>query len=431
MLHDGRKRRVGYFVVHFSVPGRQGRRHERRIIFAAQERDALETLPADAVVHRVRWRPRTPLDRQWILSAERIGFLRAFGSFIQAGESPVRALSRTIDLSFAMQPAKRTQMQPALDVLANGGDFVEAASLTGIFDAPILGLLAAGAQTKIREVIGALHDYLETRQKLYAMAASQLSLVAMEFLGAMSLVMWLEASGFDMIIGLADQAASASSAAKLEFLTAVDLCRTINRAVLLLLGVASGLFAFLYVGLRATGTALEAGAGQVLMRVPMLREVAADLGLAETLGIFGRLLTSGIPWQQALQVVLGSAPVGPVRAYWAAVKQLGEITALSGAEILVQAQGLLHPWEGFPLLANQSSTPDLGRALLQLGEDRKEATERSSRRLVRAISVAMVVLMTAVIIMVLYLGIVQSQLSMADMNGMVDSSTGVTPGGQP
>ena len=126
-----------------------------------------------------------------------------------------------------------------------------------------------------------------------------------------------------------------------------------------------------------------------------------------------------------------SVPVGPVRAYWATVKQLGEATALSGAEILVQAQGLLHPWEGFPLLANQSSTPDLGRALLQLGEDRKEATERSSRRLVRAISVAMVVLMTAVIIMVLYLGIVQSQLSMADMNGMVDGSIGVTPGGQP
>jgi len=428
MMQNRGSQRAGYFVVHFSIPGRHGRRHERRIIFASQERDALDTLPANAVVHRVRWRPRTPMDRQWILSAERIGFLRAFGSFIQAGESPARALARTIDLSFAMQPAKRTQMQPALDVLSNGGDFLQAAGLTGIFDAPILGLLAAGAQTKIREVIGALHDYLATRQKLYAMAAAQLSLVVLEFLGAMSLVVYLEVSGFDMILGLADQAQSASQAARLDFLSAVDLCRALNGAVLILLSAGTGLLAFLYVGLRASNTAMEAVAGRLLARVPLLNDVAADLGLAETFGIFGRLLMSGIPWQQALQVVLGSAPAGPVRAYWTAVKRLGETTALSGAEILVQAEGLLHPWEGFPLLANQTSTPDLGRAVLQLGEDRKEATERSSRRLVRSVSTAMVVLMTGVIVMVLYLGVVQSQLSMADMNGVVDSSFGMSPG---
>lgn len=412
---------AGYFVVRFSLPSRQGRRVERRIVYAASQGEALHGLPAGAVVHRVRWKPRTLLDRQWVFSAERIGFIRAFGAFIAAGESPARALRYTIDLSFAMQPAKRTQMQPALDELENGGDFVKAAGMTGVFDAPILGLLAAGAQTRIREVIGALHDYLETRQRLYAMAASQLSLVVLEFIFAILTVLWLEAQGFDLFIGLADQAQSATAEAKREFLAAVGLCRTLNRLILALLGVGAGVLAFLYVGLRATGTALEWAAGQILIAVPLLRSVSADLGLAETFGIFGRLLCSEIPWQRALDVVQGSAPPGPARAYWAEVRRLGERTALSGAEILVQARGMLHAWEGYPLLAQRESTKALGGALLQVAADRQELAHRSTRTLVRSVSAGMIVLMTMVMVMVFYLGIVQSQLSMADMGGMLDN----------
>lgn len=424
---------AGFFQVQFSVAARQGRRIERRIVYAASRSEALRSLPDGAVVHRVRWRPRTMLDRQFILSAERIGFLRAFGAFINAGQSPARALRQTIDISFAMQPAKRTQMQPAIDALEDGQDFITAARLTGVFDAPILGLLAAGAQTRIREVIGALHDYLETRQKLYAMAVSQLALVVFEFIGAMLTVLWLEASGFDLFVSLADQAQSATVAAKADYLSAIALCRLVNRLLLLVLTAGSGLLAFLYVGLRSSGTWLEEAAGQLLMRVPLLRVVAADLGLAETAGIFGRLLAGEIPWQRALEVVIGSAPVGPVRAYWNEVRRLNERTALSGAEILVQARGLLHPWEGYPLLAHRDSTRDLGGALMQLARDRQEAAHRSTRGTVRSVSAAMIALMTAVMVMVFYLGLVQSQLSMADMSGTLDnggfSGSGATGGG--
>jgi type II secretory pathway component PulF len=416
-------RGAGFFIVHFSVIGRHGPREQKHIVYKATQREALETLPPEAVVHRVRWRPRTPLDRQWILSQERIGFLRAFSSFINAGETPARALKQTIDLSFGLQPAKRTQMQPALDELAGGGDFVKAAGYTGIFDAPILGLLAAGAQTKIREVIGALQDYLEVRQKLYAMAGSQLGLIAFEFVGAIVTAGGLEVSGFDMFIGLAEQAHNASTAAKADFMASVELCRMLNRVVLLILTGGVGLLLFLYLGLKSSGTPMERLAGKMLTHTPLLNEVAADLGLAETFGIFGRLLKSGIPWQQALKVVQGSAPVGPVGAYWEEVRRLGERTALSGAEILVQARRLLRPWEGYPLLSERGSTPALGAALMQLALDRQESAQRSSRSLVRSVSTAMIMLMTAVIGLVFYLGVVQSQLSMADMNGLFDSNS--------
>lgn len=417
---------VGFFIVRFSVPARQGRREEQRIVFKPTKREALLTLPDDAVVHRVRWRPRTPLDRQWILSQERIGFLRAFAAFINAGENASRALSQTIDLSFGLQPAKRTQMQPALDVLESGGHFVEAARHTGIFDAPILGLLEAGAQTKIREVVGALHDYLEIRQKLYAMAASQLSLVAFEFVSAMSVVLGLQFGGFDMFLDLAGQAASASAEARSSYLEAVELCRLLNAIFLVALSSGLGMMGFLYVGLRAAGTPLETAAGKILMHTPLLHDVAADLGLAESFGIFGRLLKGGIPWHQALRVVQGSAPVGPVRAYWSEVRRLSERTALSGAEILVQARGMLQPWESYPLLAQRSSTPELGAALMLVASDRQDAAHRSSRKLVRALGGLMAAIIMAVIGMVLYLGIVQSRLSMNDMNGSLEAGYGMT-----
>lgn len=423
-------RGLGYFVIRFSVPGQND---QRRIVYKPSKREAIGTLPQHAVVHSVRWRPRTPFDRQWILSQERIGFLRAFSAFIAiGGNSATRALKQTIDLTFGLQPAKRTQMQPALDVLDGGGDFVEAARHTGIFDAPILGLLQAGQQTKITEVVGALQDYLEMRRKMYGEALGMMTFVFFEFMAAVSTCLWLEADGFSMFVDLVANAQNASAQAKAEYLEAVEFCRLMNAAMLLLLASLSGLAAFLYFGLKSSGTALEAAAGRLLMAAPLLREVATDLGIAETFGIFGRLLSGGIPWQSALRVVQGSATVGPTAAYWEEVRKLTERTALSGAEILSRARGTLHPWESYVLLAVKGSTPQLGRELIRVAEDRKEAVRGSSRKLVRSLNAGMGAIIVASVMIVAYLGIVQGQLNMADMNGLMESgglggSGGATP----
>lgn len=121
--------------------------------------------------------------REYFSQGYKVAFLNAIDLRLRAGESPGRALRAVIQAE--ANPAKRRDMQPALDALEQGEPVSVALAKLRFFDSTVLAILGAGERSGMSEAIHAAGMHLGVKQAWLRQHALVIFMLANELLSAL------------------------------------------------------------------------------------------------------------------------------------------------------------------------------------------------------------------------------------------------------
>lgn len=399
-----------YFVAVFSRRGSASRM--KKTFFALDAEEVLaEIREAGFTPISIKERRLSGIDRQFVLNANRLAFLRAMLSYARAGMTPTICLQRAIDLTENIK--LRAQIQPASEILRRGGGFLEAVQALRMFDRASVAFLDASARGgRLQLTLPGLIDHLEHKARITKEVSGRLSVVMIEFVMAFLSVIAMEVAGFDAVTAFGG-ATTPEGIAALD--SAVATARAINWVLILLAVVPACLGAALFLAGLSNDDRAQDWAGRTYARIPFLRDLFLAIGVTETFSIVARMVESGVRLQDAIRTAVFSTTFPPLRRYWERVHRQVDNGAMVATAF---SDPLLSEPENHTIRA-LATRDQLVETLDQIAGQRRDGAVAAGRRLAAAGFVVVVGYILASVFAMIY-------VVMAQNSALMDGFSAVT-----
>ena len=384
-----------YFRARFlSVDGRVA---ERLFFVRSMQEVRLEVSRLGGALQSISVHRNTWFNREFYSNEYKIGFLKGLQFHIEAGASAAQGLLQIIEAE--PHARKRSEMQPALEVLARGGHFGDAlASLPFIDGAQVLLLQTAGAAGSLNEAIADCVAIMEQRGTTWKMIGSAVGWLGFDMFSVVSTVFAVQ---FYAIPWFRQNPPSLLEAGKAEAYT-----RSLEH-ISLVSAALTGLTAFFIAALLAFSVAMVWGSAGVkawlhrkIVAIPMLRSVFVDGALASGMLILSRMEKSGGPMRHSLALLTPFSWLGVGREFWQKVRE-----ALDAGHGVSQAfgEGRLLAAQELSVVATHQNREQLSKVLGLLAQRRREEAAAGTKRFIRLSVVVNVVYMMIAMGLVLWL----------------------------
>src|SRR5579859_3261566 len=296
--------------------------------------------------------------RKWQLQLLRA--LRFQSARISAGTALMRIIEDEPD------GRRRLAFLPTRAVLLGGGSFAQALRELELFDSATLAIILAGEKAgDLKGVIAHAIEHIEEKAKQVRVIRSGLLWFVFDILSIVSTIFSIHFQFIPYLRRNMAENPDPVRAARLE--SAINLANVVNSGVMLVtLGV--GIFAgWVYLKYRFRGKSRSKLGQKLLLQIPFVTSYLRNAGLADSCGVFSRLVEAQVPVVDALALTAETCFEPMVLSYWrdAHASILG---GLQPQKALARAP--MRKTEQDQLLSYQT-TEDLVGVMKSVAEERK------------------------------------------------------------
>ena len=389
----------------------------KRMFFLPSRQDVRREIAAmGGSVQSIKDRERSWFNREYYARDFKMAFFKAIAFHLEVGTSSAQSLLHVIEAE--PHPTKRAEMQPALEVLARGGHFADAAALLPFIDKPILSMLQAGDMSgSTKEALNDAIALLENRQQTWKLLTGAFSWITIDVASMASTVYSIH---FWAIPYLRNSKPKMDNAAATErYLAQLDKVEAFN----LLLLVATTV---LGVGGVIAAVLLLFGSADVkekiytkIAAIPILRSLFIDASMSEGFLMLSRMTKNGVPTLKVLEVIETFGSVVSIRRFWRGVREA--IVAGWDVRQAFRGGGMLLEREMIAITSHQNRD-QLVRITEAMSESRRELAKAGAARFIRLSVGVAVIYMTLVMLVAIWLLMVQD-------SGLSSSFEGLMKGG--
>jgi type II secretory pathway component PulF len=256
-------------------------------------------------------RPRHPL-LQRVSGKYKKALLESVRNRLADGVSPGEALERVIK---AESGPLRAQLDVGLHLLEQGRSFLEAFDALDLYDESTLAIIEAGEETgKLAQALESAIEYLDKSSTGTKLILGTAAWTVIDLFGVQTALIGTRLYG---IPALRKEPPQGASAAQLEsFHHSLDWATVINDvmialSMLVLFGL--GVAGYAYFGRDAK---FRSRIDEVLLKVPMLRNMLVHSALAGTCSVMASLLKGGVNFLPACRITMRGSRLSIVNGYW-------------------------------------------------------------------------------------------------------------------
>lgn len=333
-------------------------------------------------------------------------FLRSVSFFVETGIPPTEALLRVMQRE--SNARKRTEFEPAIEIIRAGGRFAMAVEHTGMFDSAVLLLLRAGELIGIKRVVPAIEGLMQARDQLRKFVATIVSVLGLEVATAVSSAAGIRFAALPYIrksFAVPERANDAERAAAAVMQAKLDQVSTFTE---LMLALAIVVFVLVGTGAVAWLASVEwrQRLAHAVLRLPGGKALIFHAQLADGFGVAATLLDSGVTLSTVLVTLADASSRGPVARYWAdAAARLRQGLPVAGAlgdtQVLTEAEVVA--------LHAHRNVEQLARVCRSIAERRAHAARMARLRFVKFSTLVTVAYISAVVGAAVWMLMVQDE----------------------
>lgn len=390
---------------------------KKQMFFLPSRQDVRREISSmGGIVQSIRDKRHSWFSREYYSREFKMAFFKAIIFHLEVGSSSAQSLLHVIETE--PHPIKRAEMQPALEVLARGGHFADAAALLPFIDKPILAMLQAGdlSGTTKESLIDAL-SLLESRQQTWKILTGAFSWIIFDIFSMVTTVYSIHFMAIPYLRGTKPKIEN--PAAVDNYLHQLDRVEFYN--LILLFGTSAVILAGVVLGalLVFGSTEIKDRIFEKISTIPLLRNLFIDSSMSDGFLMFSRMTKNGVPTLKVLEVIGTLGSIATIRKFWSNVRH-----SIEGGWDVRQAfrnGGMLLDREMIAIASHQNRD-QLIRITEAIAENRRGLAKAGAGRFIRLTVGIAIAYMITVMLIAIWLVMIQD-------GGLSSSFDGLMKGG--
>lgn len=289
--------------------------------------------------------------------------LRAIKFQVEAGVAPAKAIQTAIE--FEKNERIRAQLQPAMDVLARGGQIADAIYATGLFDTTVRSIIAAGEVVNGAEALKAAFEYMEEKRSSLHSTFAAASILSTELFTAITVPPTIQ---WEAIPWIMKNLPKTDPQKTLEYTAKLDAIAAYNMTWMIFTFIIMMMFVIAIIGWYSSPNIKAWLTNKVLAYTPLIGEWYQNDAMCRSFKSFSQMVKSGVRLNEAVKTILISTSNPINKKFWGMA-----LTALSSGVTHAQAfgsSGILRKDEILVIEA-ASSISQLSHSFLAMGQERE------------------------------------------------------------
>lgn len=302
--------------------------------------------------------------------------LRAIKFQVEAGVAPAKAIQTAIE--FESNERIRAQLQPALDVLARGGQIADAIYATGLFDTTVRSIISAGEVVNGAEALKAAFEYMEEKRSSLHSTLAAASILSTELFTAVTVPPTIQWEAIPYIL---EHLPKTDPEKTLEYTMKLHTIGMYNMAWMIFTFAFMLACALAVLGWYSSPHVKAWLTNKVLAYTPLIGEWYQNDAMCRSFKSFSQMVKSGVRLNEAVKTILISTSNPINKKFWGKA-----LTALSAGVTHAQAfgaSGILRKDEILVIEAASSLT-QLSHSFSAMGEEREWRKKVLGARILKA-----------------------------------------------